>query len=81
MAVAPSDFKRRERISLILFAPFAINEKGVVPMIFRLHLRFTYDNYGRYFSDSNCNSNRRVCSQTQIKEKDNRPALTVRLSF
>ena len=59
---------------MILFAPFAKNEKGVVPMIIRKHLRFTYDNYGRYFSDRNCNSSRRVCSQTQIKEKDNRPA-------
>lgn len=45
-------------------------------MIFRLHLRFTYDNYKCHIGSCGFISNLFVCFQTQVKEKDNRPALT-----
>ena len=38
------------------------------------HLKVTYDNYRRYFSDSSFNSNTCAFYKSQIKEKDNRPA-------
>ena len=44
-------------------------------MICCLHLKVTYDNYRRYFSDYGFNyGNLCVYSKTQVKEKDNRPA-------
>ena len=82
MAVAPFVLTKGDNI---FFAPFEIKMKGVVLMIYSSHLYVTYDNDRRNscvsYCNSNCNSNRRVCSQTQIKEKDNRPTPTVRLSF
>ena len=46
------------------------------------HLKVTYDNYRRYFSDYGFNySNLCVYSKTQIKEKDNRQLATTRLSY
>ena len=71
MAVAPFvSFKRKEIIS---FTPFAILTKGVVLMIFCLHLIVTYDNYRRtYCADSSNYSNNCEFKKSQIKKKDNR---------
>ena len=71
MAVAP--FEKLER-SVFFLAPFANLMKGVVLMICCLHLCFTYDNYECHIGSCGFVSNLCVVIQTQVKEKDNRPA-------
>ena len=73
-------FFRRKEIN-IFFAPFAINEKGVVPMNIRQHLKVTYDNYRRYISGRSIYSNYFASYETKVKEKDNRPRFNIAVIF
>ena len=50
-------------------------------MIFCLHLCVTYDNDERYISDCCFIGNLCVYFQTQVKEKDNRPATNIAVIF
>ena len=43
-------------------------------MIYSSHLYVTYDNDRRYFSGRNYYSNYCISQESQVKEKDNRPA-------